>query len=457
MSAAITKPEPGRMRLLLIGALLFVALAAALAWHGRIPDPRQFQKFADTLNAQHPLAAFLAYFGFYVVATALSFPGASLLTLGAGAVFGVAEGTFLVSFASSLGASVAFLAARFFLRDFAMTRFPALFTRIDQGISRDGARYLISLRLVPAIPFFAVNLLAGLTKLLLSRFYAASQIGMFPATLIYVNAGASLATLGQHGAILTPRLVTGLLLLAVLPIAVPRLHSALAARKVYARWWRPKTFERNLVVIGAAAAGLVTAYVASALKAKVTLIEQARMGGDCLNSGCVPSKTLLHAARHGLDFDQARAAVISAVQGIAPHDSVERYASFGVDVRQGQAMIHSPWCVSVDGVKISTRAIVIAAGAEPFVPPIPGLAQSPYATSETLWDIETLPKRLTILGGGPIGCEMAQAFAQLGSTVTLVEMAERLMIREDDEVSAVMATALRRNGVNVLRNLCISL
>ncbi|HQT47355.1 MAG TPA: FAD-dependent oxidoreductase [Acidocella sp.] len=445
MSAALAKPRPGMVRAVLFSVLLLVLVALAFAL-----NPSDVQRAATTLNAQHPLKAFAAYFAFYVVATALSFPGATLLTLGAGALFGVAEGALLVSFAASIGASLAFLTARFLLRGFALARFPVLFTRINEGIARDGALYLISLRLVPAIPFFAVNLLAGLTKLPLRRFYLASQLGMFPATLIYVNAGASLATLGHHGAILTPRLVTGLLLLAALPLAAPRIRDLFSVRKRYAKWKRPKKFDRNLVVIGGGAAGLVSAYVASAVRAKVTLIEQAHMGGDCLNTGCVPSKALLHAARHGLSFAQARAAVKAAVDGIAPHDSAERYTGLGVDVRQGRAMIESPWCVSVDGRKITTRAIIIAAGAEPFVPPIPGLSDCPYATSETLWDIEALPARLIILGGGPIGCEMAQAFARLGSAVTLVEMANRLLLREDDEVSAAITTALEREGVTVL-------
>ncbi|WP_287760771.1 FAD-dependent oxidoreductase [Acidiphilium sp.] len=431
-------------------ALALVALVVALQRQG-LGIARLEGDLAGLrgMVAAHPLAGFLLYFGLYVAATSLSVPGAAVLTLGAGALFGVAEGAVLVSFASSIGASLAFLAARFLLRDFALARFPALFERIERGIARDGAFYLVSLRLAPVVPFFAVNLLVGLTSLRLRSFYLASQIGMLPATLIYVNAGASLATLGGHGPILTQRLVIGLLLLAALPPAAPRLRDALATRRLYARFRRPKRFDRNLVVIGAGAGGLVAAYVASAVKAKVTLVEAGEMGGDCLNSGCVPSKALLHAARAGKDFRAAIADVRAAIAGIAPHDSVARYEGLGVEVRRGRAVIESPWCVAVDGVPITTRAIVIAAGAEPFVPPIPGLAEALYATSETLWDIEDLPRRLVILGGGPIGCEMAQAFARLGSAVTLVEMAERLLVREDDEVSAAMAAALARDGVAI--------
>lgn len=428
-------------------------VAAAIILNGHLPTLAGLDRHALGLRAMvaaHPLVWFAGYFGLYVAATAISLPGAAILTLAAGALFGAIEGTVLVSFASSIGASIAFLIARFLLRDFALSRFPGLFGRIDRGIARDGAFYLVSLRLVPAIPFVAINLLAGLTRLPLRVFYLASQIGMLPATIIYVNAGAGLATLGAHGTILTPRLVIGLLLLAALPIAAPRIRDGIASRRRHAKFPRPKQFDRNLVVIGAGAAGLVTAYVASALRAKVTLVETAAMGGDCLNTGCVPSKALLHAAKSGMDFTAARDAVRAAVMGVAPHDSVERYRDLGVDVRQGHAIIESPWCVVIDGEPITTRAIVIAAGAAPFVPPIPGLADCPYATSETLWDIETLPSRLLVLGGGPIGCEMAQAFARLGSTVTIVEMADRLLIREDDAVSTAMATALERFGVIVL-------
>ncbi len=449
----VSRPRASVTRKLVFGGLILVLFGVALAFGGHALSLVGLHRHEATLRltvARHPIASFIIYFAGYVAATALSFPGAIILTLGAGALFGVIEGTLLVSFAASIGASLAFLTARFLLRDFALARFPGLFARIDQGVARDGAWYLVSLRLVPAVPFVAVNLLAGLTTLSLRQFYVASQIGMLPATMIYVNAGASLATLGTHGAILTPRLILGLLLLAALPVVAPRLRNRLAARRADAGFTRPKQFDRNLIVIGAGAAGLVTAYVANTLHAKVTLIEAARMGGDCLNTGCVPSKALLHAARHGLDFPAARAAVQAAVLGIAPHDSVARYRGLGVDVRQGHATITSPWSVTIDGETLTTRAIVIAAGAEPFIPDLPGLAECPFATSETLWDIETLPARLLILGGGPIGCEMAQAFARLGSTVTLVEMADRLLLREDDAVSAVMAAILRRDGVSVL-------
>lgn len=232
-------------------------------------------------------------------------------------------------------------------------------------------------------------------------------------------------------------------------------------------WSRPRRFDRNLVVIGAGSAGLVGAYFGAALRADVTLVEGERMGGDCLNTGCVPSKAIIRSARLAADSRRAASLGLSGpplavdfaavmervqamIQAVAPHDSIERYAALGVDVRRGRARIVSPWCVEVDGSRITTRGIIIAAGAEPIVPEIPGLADTEYLTSETLWRLRTLPPRLLVLGGGPIGCEMAQAFAQLGSQVTLVQQAPRLLMREDDEVSSFVAQRMTASGVRVL-------
>ena len=453
--SSIARPRSRLTRPLLFAAIIAMIIALALSLGGTHLTLAGLQAHSARLTltvARHPALSLAAYFALYIAATALSFPGALILTLGAGALFGVIEGTILVSFAASIGASLAFLTARFFLRDAALARFGSLFNRIDQGIERDGARYLISLRLAPVVPFVAINLLAGLTTLSLRRFYLASQIGMFPATLIYVNAGASLATLGQHGTILTPHLLIGLLLLAALPIAAPRLRNALTTRRRTAKFTRPQRFDRNIIVIGAGSAGLVASYVASTLRAQVTLIETGAMGGDCLNTGCVPSKALLHAARAGADFTSARAAVQTAITAIAPHDSITRYQSLGVDVRHGHAVITSPWEVHINGETLTSRAIIIAAGAEPIIPDLPGLADCPHATSATLWDLDALPARLVIIGGGPIGCEMAQAFAQLGSQVTLLDVTDRLLTREDDALSAAMLTLLHRDGVTVLTN-----
>jgi pyruvate/2-oxoglutarate dehydrogenase complex dihydrolipoamide dehydrogenase (E3) component/uncharacterized membrane protein YdjX (TVP38/TMEM64 family) len=415
-----------------------------------------------------------AFFVVYVAATALSLPGALILTLAGGALFGLVAGTVIVSFASSIGATLAFLASRYLLRDSVQARFGARLAEIDRGIEREGAFYLFTLRLVPLIPFFAINLLMGLTRMKTLTFYATSQLGMLAGTLAYVNAGTQIARIESLAGLLSPALVGSFVLLGVLPLAAKKVVDAIKARKVYAKWahLRPKAYDRNLVVIGAGAAGLVTSYIAAAVKAKVTLVEAHKMGGDCLNYGCVPSKALIktatlarqmrHAADYGLapaqpgiDFAQVMDRVARVVRDIEPHDSVERYTQLGVDVVQGRARITSPWHVEVtgeDGSKqtLSTRSIVVATGAAPFVPPLPGLDDVGYLTSDTLWGLRELPKRLVVLGGGPIGCELAQSFARLGSQVTQVEMLPRIMVREDEEVSAYAQRALEADGVAVL-------
>ncbi len=232
------------------------------------------------------------------------------------------------------------------------------------------------------------------------------------------------------------------------------------------RWHPPRRFDRNVVVIGAGAAGLVSAHMAATLRASVTLVEERAMGGDCLNTGCVPSKSLIHVARLAaqaraaassgiatgeVDFDFAAVMrkVRDAVDRVAPHDSVERYRELGVDVRLGKARILDPWTVDIAGERLTTRAIVIATGAEPFIPAIPGLEGCGYLTSDTLWSLNEQPHKLLVLGGGPIGCELSQAFSRLGTAVTQVEMADRVLLREDHEVSDFVADRLREDGVDL--------
>ena len=425
-----------------------------------------------SLYADQPVKTALTFFGVYVLAAALSFPGASILTLAAGAIFGWAMGLLLVSFASSLGALLAFWASRYLLRDVIEKRFGKLLQPINEGLAKDGTFYLLTLRLVPLFPFWLINLLMGLTTLGARRFYIVSQIGMLVGTAVYVNAGTQLAAIDTAADVLSPGLIASLVLLGVFPLMAKVMVDVLQRRKLYARWPRPARFDRNLVVIGAGAGGLVSAYIAAAVKAKVTLIEGHKMGGDCLNYGCVPSKALIRSAKamkqlrnaHRLgirevlgevDFAGVMRRVHEVIGAIEPHDSVERYTSLGVEVLKGHARITSPWTVEIrqaDGSvrTLTTRSIVIAAGASPFVPPIPGLKEADFLTSDTIWGLTELPKRLVVLGGGPIGCELAQSFACLGSAVTQVEMAPRLMLREDPEVSDLVAASLRVDGVNVL-------
>ena len=425
-------------------------------------------------RADHPLAAVAAYFALYVAVTALSLPGAALMTLAGGAVFGLLWGTLIVSFASSIGATLAFLASRFLLRDWVMARFGRRLAAIDAGVRKEGAFYLFTLRLVPVFPFFLVNLLLGLTAMKARTFYWVSQLGMLAGTVVYVNAGTQLAQIDSLAGIVSPGLLLSFALLGVFPLIANRIVESVRARRVYARWPKPARFDRNMVVIGAGSAGLVTAYIAAAVKAKVTLIEKHRMGGDCLNTGCVPSKALIrsakflsHVGRAGefgcraatadFSFAEAMERVQRVVRTVEPHDSVERYSGLGVEVIEGAAKIVSPWAVEVtrDGgarQTLTTRSIVIAAGARPFVPPIPGIEEIGYLTSDTVWALRELPRRLVVLGGGPIGCELTQAFARLGAQVTQVEMLPRIMIREDAEVSERVTRRFRAEGIAVLTN-----
>ena len=426
-------------------------------------------ELARTLTT-HPVEVAAGYFLLYVAVAALSIPGAAVMTVAGGAVFGLLLGAILVSFASMLGAAIAFLGSRYLFRDWVQRRFAGTVEAIDRGLERDGALYLLSLRLNPAIPYFLVNLSMGLTRMPVLKFALVSQIGMLPATIIYVNAGTQLAHIRSLGDILSAQLIGSLVLVSLFPLLAKWAADWLRRRRVYKGWRRPRRFDRNLVVIGAGAGGLVASYIAAAVRAKVTLIEAHKMGGDCLNTGCVPSKALIRAARtaHEIrgagrfgiaandpkpDFPAVMAHVRGAIRTIEPADSVERYTGLGVDVRLGHARLVDPWTVEIDGERLTARAIVIAAGAEPAVPPIPGLAETGYLTSDTMWDAladrPELPRRLVIVGGGPIGVEMAQAFARLGSQVTLIEAGERLLPKEDEDVAALIETVLRREDVDV--------
>lgn len=423
-----------------------------------------------------PLIAGGVFFLAYVLVTGFSLPGAAMMTLLAGALFGLWWGTLLASFASSIGALFAFLASRFILRDSIQTKFADKLNSINQGMAKDGIFYLLSLRLMPLFPFFMVNILMGLTPIKARTYYWVSQVGMLAGTLVYVNAGTQLAQINSLGDIVSPALLGSFILLGIFPLLAKKILDGIQRRKVYAKWVKPSSFDRNLVVIGAGAAGLVSSYIAAAVKAKVTLVEAHKMGGDCLNYGCVPSKALIksakiahdmqHAEQYGLassapkfSFKAVMARVHRVIAEIEPHDSIERYTQLGVDVVQGYATIIDPWTVEIvhaDGStqRLTTRSIIVAAGAQPFIPPLQGLDEVGYLTSDTLWDAFTAldqpPPRLVILGGGPIGCELAQAFARLGSQVYQVERGARIMAREDEDVSLFAQQRLAADGVHVL-------
>ncbi|MBO1517702.1 FAD-dependent oxidoreductase [Psychrobacter halodurans] len=458
--------------IILAASFFYFDLNQLLTLDGLKGSMAQFNDY----KAQSPLLVIGGFFLLYVVVTALSLPGAAILTLAAGALFGLWQGLLIVSFASSIGATLAFLASRYLLRDTIKQRFPERLAAIDAGVEKEGGFYLFTLRLVPIFPFFLINLLMGVTAIKARTFYWVSQIGMLAGTFVFVNAGTQLAQIDSLSGILSFHLIVSFALLGFFPLIAKGLLNMLKKRRVYKNYNKPKKFDRNMIVIGAGAGGLVTSYIAATVRAKVTLIEAGEMGGDCLNYGCVPSKALIksakvaeqmrHAERYGLDntppefsFKNVMSRIHQVIADIAPNDSVERYTDLGVEVLKGYAKFIDPWTVEIalnDGgtQRLTARSIVIATGARPFVPDLPGLEETGYVTSDTIWnkftELDDAPKKLVVLGGGPIGSELAQAFARLGSNVTQIERGARLMKKEDVEVSEFAQKALTESGVNVL-------
>ncbi len=471
-----------------VAAVLALTLGLAL-WWARVPDEasglavlKAQHAYLLALDQESPWQLRASFFAFYLLLATLALPGIALLTLAAGAVFGLGWGVLLVSFASSLGATLSFWLARYLLGDMLRARMGPRVLAMRARLEREGALYLLSLRLIPVVPFGAINLLMGLTDMRSRTFYAVSQVGMLASTLVYVSAGQQLGTIHSASDVLQPSVLGALLALGLLVALMPAVATRLLERqrraKLLAPWrrQRPGHFDTNLVVIGAGAGGLVSAYIAAAAQAKVTLVEASLLGGDCLHYGCVPSKALIQSAKVAhqvrmaaqfgvqqgdlvLDFPALMARIARVIASIAPHDSAERYTALGVDVLQGHAQIINPWTVDVTRPdrsvqRIHTRSIVIAAGAQPVVPDLPGLHEVGFATSDTLWaqlaQCSALPRRIVVLGGGPIGCELGQAFARLGAAVTLIEAGPRLLAREDDDVSALVQTALQCDGVQVL-------
>lgn len=428
---------------------------------------KQQRSELSTFYEANVLLTVVIYMAVYIVMAALSLPGAAILTLLAGALLGLSTGVIAVSFASTIGATLAFLVSRFMLRDYVQGRFKEKLRAINEGIEKDGVFYLFTLRLIPIFPFFVINLVMGLTPIKTWQFYLVSQIGMLPGTIVYVNAGSQLGQLDSMSGILSPGLLFSFALLGLFPLIAKKLLGFFKSNKTLRKYKKPKKFDFNLVVIGAGSGGLVTAYIAAAVKAKVALIEKHKMGGDCLNTGCVPSKALIRSAKMlsyasrakefgfeqtdvRFNFADVMERVSRVVKTVEPHDSVERYTGLGVDVIEGEAQITSPYEVVVNGKTITAKNVVIATGARPFVPDIPGLDGVPYLTSDTLWEIRKQPKRLLVMGGGPIGSEIAQSFQRLGSEVTMVQRDPYVMPREDHDVSTMVKDRFEREGMRVL-------
>lgn len=462
--------------LLLIPGLVVAFFALYLSQYLTLNQLKSGMAQFEVWRNNQPILVSGIYFVTYVLVTALSLPGAVVMTLAGGALFGLVWGVVLVSFASSIGATLAFVVARYLFRDLVQRRFGARLKSINEGVEKEGAFYLFTLRLVPAFPFFVINILMGLTSMRVLTFYWVSQAGMLAGTLVYVNAGTQLARIETLSDIMSAPLLASFAALGLFPLVMKKTMGFIRRRRHQAGYTKPKSFDRNLIVVGAGAGGLVSAYIAAAVKAKVTLIEAHEMGGDCLNYGCVPSKALIksakvahqmrHADHYGLEpaqptfsFRKVMSRIHAVIKAVAPHDSIERYTKLGVEVIQGYARLRDPWTVEIechDGTvkTLTTRAIVLATGARPVVPPLPGIEQTGYVTSDTVWkefaELDAPPERLVILGGGPIGCELAQSFARLGSNVSMVEMGSRILVREDTDVSDFVSGILQQEGVSVM-------
>jgi len=453
--------------LLLIVAIFVVFFALDLQQYLTLESIKQRQSQITQFYQQNLAATIIAYALIYVVITAASLPGAAIMTLIGGAMFGLLVGTVIISFASTIGATLAFLVSRFLLRDYVQNKFGDKLEVINEGIKKEGEFYLFTLRLIPLFPFFLINLAMGLTPIRTVKFYLVSQVGMLAGTIVYVFAGTQLAQIDSLQGILSLKLILAFVLLGIFPLIAKKIVGLVNSRRLLRKYKAPKKYDYNIVVIGAGSAGLVAAYISATVKAKVALIEKHKMGGDCLNTGCVPSKALIRSAKmlsyakraeefgfnkgsFEFDFDKVMERVQSVIQKIEPHDSVERYTDLGVNVYEGEAKIVDPYRITVNGETITTRNIILATGANPFVPPIPGLDKIDYLTSDTLWNIRQLPKRMIVLGGGPIGCEMAQTFARFGAEVSQVEMAPQILIREDQEVTDMVTERFQKEGVNVL-------
>jgi pyruvate/2-oxoglutarate dehydrogenase complex dihydrolipoamide dehydrogenase (E3) component/uncharacterized membrane protein YdjX (TVP38/TMEM64 family) len=466
----------------LIKILLGLAIIAAIASFF-IFDLGRFLNL-ETLKAQqaalkssveaNPTQTVLTFAGVYVLFTALALPAAGLLSLLGGALFGLWKGAAIVVVAATIGATLAFLGTRFLFRDFIKAKFGEKLKSVDAGVEKDGPFYLFGLRLIPVMPFFLINTAMGLTSMKTLTFFWVSLVGMIPGTLAYVNAGQELGKITSLRGILSPGLLFSFVILGLLPLLMRKVMDFFNAKKVYAKWPKPTKFDRNIVVIGAGSGGLVSAYIAAAVKAKVTLVEKHKMGGDCLNTGCVPSKALIrsakllshmsrskefgiHTAKADFNFADVMERIQHVIKEIEPHDSIERYSGLGVECKTGTAKILSPFEVQITDAagnvsKLTTKNIIIAAGARPFVPPIPGIDQIPYFTSDNVWSLRELPKRIVVLGGGPIGSELTQCFARFGAQVSQVEMAPRIMVREDPEFSAMVQKKFEAEGVRVLVN-----
>jgi len=422
----------------------------------------------QSFYADNVFVTILFYFILYLVVAALALPGAAIMTMAGGAIFGLVQGTIIVSIASTSGAALAFVVTRYLVKDVVQKRYGEKLKDINNGLEKEGLFYLFTLRLIPVVPFFLINLGFSLTPMRLFSFFWVSQIGMIPGTILYVNAGTQLSQIESPAGILSPNIILSFVILGLFPLVMKKIVSVWKNNKLYKAYNKPKRFDYNVAVIGAGSGGLVSSYIAAAVKAKTLLIEKHKMGGDCLNTGCVPSKAFIKSAKvlHQIkraeewgfnsanvnfDFKNIMERVQNVIKKVEPHDSVERYTNLGVDIKLGNAMITSPYEIQVGDESVTAKNIIIATGASPLVPPIPGIDLVNPFTSDTIWNLQELPKRLVVVGGGPIGSELAQSFSRFGSKVTIIEAYPCILSREDDDVSNFMCDIFEKEGVDILK------
>ena len=456
-----------RLPILLIGAGFVVALIY-------FRDVLSFDALARNrellldLRDDHFVLASLTFIAVYTLVVVLSLPGAIVLSLTGGFLFGLFPGAAYNVLSASIGAVGVFLAARLgFGADFArgIEQRGGVVARLQAQLRENQVWVLLTMRLMPVVPFFVTNILPAFVGVRLSVFVLTTVLGIIPAGVIYTSLGAGLGDIFARGEVpsldivLQPRFalpLIGLALLAALPLIIK-----LFARRKGEGMARIPT---DLCIIGAGSGGLSLAAGAAQMGARVVLVEGAEMGGDCLNTGCVPSKAMLAAGKAAqarrvggfgtaasdpqVDFAAAKDHVHRVIAQIAPVDSQERFEGLGVRVIRAWGRFISPTELQAGDDVISARRFVIATGSHALVPAIPGLDTVPYLTNETIFALRDRPAHLVIIGGGPIGMEMALAHRRLGSEVTVIEGA-RALGRDDPEAAAVVLARLRAEGVTI--------
>ncbi|MBA3536096.1 MAG: FAD-dependent oxidoreductase [Tatlockia sp.] len=453
--------------LILLLGLLILFFSLRLDKYLTFTSLRENRATLISWTKEHFFMAALLYMSCYTLAVAASVPGAVFLTLAGGFLFGVVFGTVFVIVSATLGATALFFAVRTSFGDWLAKSALSWLGRMREGFQQNAFSYLLMLRLVPLFPFWVVNIVPALLGVDAKTFIITTFFGILPGSIVYVMVGNGLSHVFEAnqtpnlGIIFDIKVLLPLLALAALSF-IPILYKRVNPKE---QKKNPKTnqIKCDLSIIGAGAGGLSVAAVAAQLGLKVVLLESGKMGGDCLNYGCVPSKSLLaagkiayqlrHAAQFGIsskgleiDFKKVMQQVHAVIKVLAKNDSVERFESLGVQVIKAVARFSGVNTLVAQDRVIEARRIVIATGSSPFKPPIPGLEDTPYLTNETIFNLTEQPKHLIVIGGGPIGCELAQAFSMLGSKITLIE-GFNLLPKDDVDCVAILRAQLKAMGI----------